>query len=131
MRPGPATAGLIVAAQPALARNRSQPAILLGSVADWLGPMSYPPAAMREGAEGRVSVALGVDANGMVTDCHVLSSSGYTSLDVATCSLAKHRARFAPARDHHGKPVASTYTLPTIRWQMPHDPVPPAAPPGE
>ncbi|KQM64940.1 hypothetical protein ASE75_07680 [Sphingomonas sp. Leaf17] len=89
-----------------------------GNQGDWFPQDSYPAAARREGAEGRVSVTVGIGVNGRVTDCRVVSSSGNADLDGATCRLATRNGRFTPARDADGQPVASSFTLRNVRWQL-------------
>ena len=66
-----------------------------------------PAAAIGSGAHGRVSVMLGLDTQGRITDCHILQSSGSSALDMATCNILHRRARFTPAMDKNGNPVAS------------------------
>ncbi|MDE0879422.1 MAG: TonB family protein [Sphingomonas bacterium] len=85
---------------------------------NWFSNDDYPPAARRAEAQGRVSVALTIDTNGRVSDCRVTSSSGNQDLDNATCSLAKRRGRFSPAKDPNGNAIESTYPLPGVRWKL-------------
>jgi protein TonB len=40
------------------------------------------------------------------------------TVDPATCRLYQRRARFTPARDDGGNPVAGTFTD-RVRWQLP------------
>jgi TonB family protein len=54
----------------------------------------YPPFALRNNHEGRVSYHLGYGPNGRATSCSVTASSGYAELDEATCRLMTARARF-------------------------------------
>jgi len=72
----------------------------------YFSPDDYPAAAMGTGAKGRVSVMLGLNNQGRVTDCHVLRSSGSSVLDAATCSILHRRASFTPPMDSNGNPVA-------------------------
>lgn len=89
-----------------------------GNPGSWFTNDDYPPAARRAQAEGRVTVVLNIDPSGRVADCRVTSGSGNADLDTATCSLAKRRGRFNPAKDTNGTAIASTTTLPGIRWQL-------------
>lgn len=98
----------------------SQAAGLKGNVASFFGPDSYPPAAQRAGAQGRVTARLSVGADGRVSDCSVSASSGNDDLDTATCRIAKSRVRFTPARDDNGNAMASTYPL-AVRWVLPQE----------
>lgn len=71
--------------------------------------ISYPPAAMRNAEEGEVGYVLEVDAAGKPFDCRISASSGFPTLDAETCRMILLRARFHPAKDAAGKPVASRY----------------------
>ena len=59
--------------------------------------------------EGAVGYELAVDAEGAVTDCTVIESSGFELLDAMTCPIARERHRFEPAHDENGEPVAGTF----------------------
>ena len=89
-----------------------------GNQGDWFPQDSYPPAARRAEAEGRVSVSVTVGPNGRVTSCRVTSSSGNQDLDDATCRLATRNGRFNPAKDSTGAAVEDTYAIRAVRWQL-------------
>jgi protein TonB len=89
-----------------------------GDQGRWFPQDSYPAAARRAGAEGRVSVSVDVGATGRVTACRVTSTSGNEDLDLATCRLATRNGRFEPARNEAGEPVASTTALRNVRWRL-------------
>lgn len=89
-----------------------------GDQGGWFPQDSYPAAARRAGAEGRVSVSVDVGATGRVLACRVIGSSGNEDLDQATCRLATRNGRFDPARDTSGEKVASTVTLRPVRWAL-------------
>jgi periplasmic protein TonB len=112
---GPPT---IPAPPPAPAVDLTRGASPRGNQGDWFPQDSYPAAAKRAGAEGRVSVSVGVGANGRVTDCQVTASSGNEALDQATCRLATRNGRFEVARDAQGRPVASRASLRGVRWVL-------------
>lgn len=78
----------------------------------------YPPDARAARAEGVVLFDLEVGPNGRVTNCIVTTSSGSPSLDATTCRLVTARARFTPARNAAGQPVAD-HSNGRIRWQLP------------
>ena len=84
----------------------------------WVTTNDYPTRDIREGNEGAVAFRLSVSANGKVTGCEVLRSSGHPGLDAATCDKLMRRASFDPARDGSGDRVAGTYTG-TVRWVIP------------
>lgn len=57
---------------------------------------------------GTVVVQFTVQADGRVSNCGPVRSSGKAGLDALTCHLVEERMRFNPARDGQGNPVAST-----------------------
>lgn len=76
-------------------------------------PSDYPIESLRNGLSGRVIALLQVDADGAVSGCRVVV--GFTkAFNDATCAGGL-RARFDPAHDEHGRPIASVYVLP-VRW---------------
>lgn len=78
----------------------------------------YPASAQASGAEGTVQAVLTIGPDGRVTGCSVTRSSGNGSLDSATCSILRRRAKFTPARDSNGNPTSDTYTTPPITWRL-------------
>jgi protein TonB len=78
----------------------------------------YPAAAQVRGEEGDVRARLDVDTRGRVSRCTIVQSSGSESLDDATCRILEERARFAPARDAGGNPVADSVLTPPIVWRL-------------
>jgi protein TonB len=58
-----------------------------------------------EGAAGTVTVGYRIRTDGRVDRCAVLRTSGYETLDSATCRLIEHRFRFEPARDASGRAI--------------------------
>ncbi|MEO0461614.1 MAG: TonB family protein [Pseudomonadota bacterium] len=79
-------------------------------------PADYPPEAWVADEEGRTQIVLAVSAEGMVTGCDVVESSGSETLDNATCAIAMDRGKFEPAQDADGMPVASEFGF-THRWR--------------
>lgn len=69
----------------------------------------YPNAALRSGQQGMVWVELSIDAAGKPVFCEIVHSSGFSALDDKSCFILMKRARFAPARDAAGQPIASLY----------------------
>ena len=59
-----------------------------------------------------------VGADGRVSGCDIVRSSGYRGLDQATCRAVTRRARFRPATDGNGQNVAGSYSN-SVRWQIP------------
>jgi protein TonB len=54
---------------------------------------------------GRAMVALRVEADGAVSSCRVVRSSGDSGVDAGLCPLIEQRLRFRPALDDHGRPI--------------------------
>ncbi len=91
-----------------------------GDPGSWITTDDYPPAALRDGKEGRTRFRLGVGADGRVTGCTVVSSSGFDELDQTACRILQRRARFAPAMNAAGQAVASSYSS-SVLWRIPKD----------
>ena len=84
----------------------------------WFRWQDYPKQAIRERASGTVVVRVDVDADGNPARCAVVASSGHAALDETTCASIMKRARFTPALDAGGNPVAFHYISRTV-WRMP------------
>jgi protein TonB len=78
----------------------------------------YPSSAVRNEETGSLRAKLMIAANGRVSDCSIVKSSGSQALDSATCKILRSRARFTPALDSNGLPTAGSYVTPTITWQL-------------
>lgn len=81
----------------------------------------YPASAIRAGEQGTVRFTLDISADGRVTRCSIVESSGSPLLDATTCRTLRARARFTPARDAAGNAVPDTIAS-SIRWSLPDDP---------
>lgn len=108
--------GLLLAA-PAAAHDGTDLPKPLGDVSQWFSGDNYPPAAIRAGQEGKVSVILSISPEGMVTGCKVTQTSGVPALDARTCILATRRGRFSPAKQGD-QAVASTFDLRDVEWRI-------------
>lgn len=71
---------------------------------------NYPTRAAREEREGTVGVRVSIGTDGRVTSCSVSSSSGSPDLDEAACDGMTRYARFNPALDSAGNPIADTWS---------------------
>lgn len=89
----------------------------------WIRDGDYPAEALRKGEQGATGYRLDVDARGCVTGCTIVHPSGIPALDEATCPLLMRRARFRPAIDVNGAPIASTYS--NVNWWLLPTPIPP------
>jgi periplasmic protein TonB len=78
----------------------------------------YPRDARAARAEGRVSFRLEISPQGRVVGCAITGSSGFASIDRATCRLLRARARYRPARDAAGNAVAGTDNG-WVDWRLP------------
>jgi protein TonB len=105
-----------------LAAGRAEPArpIGEGGAPGWFSSDDYPLEALVQGAEGVTAVRLTVDTAGKVSDCKVTGSSGFASLDEATCALFRARGNYIPARDRRGRPTTDRTSI-RIRWVLPED----------
>lgn len=101
--------------RPAVAAS---PAVPRGARSSWIEADDYPAAALRSAQEGTVTVKLAISSSGGVAGCDILRSSGSSALDETTCRMIQRRARYRPAFDHDGRPVAS-FDRHTVRWTLP------------
>jgi TonB family protein len=121
-------AAAALAASPALASAQAPkaPARAKSDLSAYVSIDDYPPSAIRHREQGTVRFRLDVGAQGRVTACTVVSSSGSAILDATTCRILRARARFTPATDGAGNPVADSVDG-AIHWILPPDPLPTAA----
>jgi protein TonB len=92
-----------------------------GDVRTLITPDDYPDAARRHDETGTVRARLEIGANGSVTGCSIVASSGSAALDSATCRVLRARAHFTPAKDSSGQAVADSYVTPRIVWKIEGD----------
>ena len=84
----------------------------------WVTTRDYKRTWVSREMTGTGQFTFSVAANGRVTDCRVVSSTGHSALDRATCRLVSSRARFNAARDNSGNVVAGDFNT-SIVWQLP------------
>ena len=87
------------------------------NLTSFISVSDYPAEALRKGEQGTVGFRLVVGADGKVSDCAVISSSGSETLDRATCRLMREKARFRPATDASGNPKTDTFES-QVRWRL-------------
>lgn len=109
---------LAIAPAGATAKDKSEPAHVVGNPAGLFDPSAYPPEAIKAGEQGRTVVNIAVGARAMATGCTTITSSGSTSLDARTCAIAMTSLHFAAARDSRGRAVAGNVTF-KVRWVLP------------
>lgn len=103
---------------PVLEAKTVKPARAKANLASYVSDDDYPSSAVRNEEQGTTRFRLAVGANGQVTECSVIGSSGSSALDSATCRLMKQRAKFTPARNSAGEPTSDSVTS-AIRWVLP------------
>lgn len=103
--------GLDPAQQEALTKRP----VPVSSLTKWLTPNDYPKGSLSIGASAIVRFRIMVGADGLPTKCAVQQATMSPDFVKLTCDLLMRRARFTPALDHDGKPVASFYTN-SVRW---------------
>jgi len=102
------------------ARFQPKGALPRNAAAGWVTTQDYPTADLRAEHQGSVRFRLEIDARGRVSQCSIVTSSGFTGLDEATCKYVSRRARFEPATNADGQPATGSY-LGMIRWIIPRD----------
>jgi len=88
------------------------------NLASYISDADYPAAGHAQHMQGIISLRLTVGTDGRVTNCDILSSSGFPLLDQTTCTLLAARARFTPARDARGNPTTDVVSA-RIGWIEP------------
>lgn len=84
----------------------------------WVVSGDYPLDMLASGQPAIVEFRLSVGADGVPTACHIQSTTRPKEFDDAVCKSVMRRARFDPALDATGKPLASYYRN-TVRFQIP------------
>jgi len=90
----------------------------MGNPGEWVTSDDYPAVALRLNMSGAVGVGLAIAKDGTVSACRVKESSGFEILDKAACELLSARARFHPATDKKGRPIAGSWTS-RFLWRIP------------
>ncbi|AOL93464.1 TonB family C-terminal domain-containing protein [Porphyrobacter sp. LM 6] len=80
--------------------------------ATWAGKIQadYPFHLLRAGQQGRVAVRVTVNKEGEPTFCEVTAYDGPASFNDSACLLMLRHAKFSPATDAAGNPVAAFYS---------------------
>jgi TonB family protein len=95
--------GIDVAKHAALSRS-VKPASNPG---DWVKSRDYPSEMVMLGKRAIVHFRLNVDVEGKPTACHIQQSTRPKAFDDAVCKAIMRNAKFEPALDAEGKPIAS------------------------
>lgn len=99
-------------------KTLSQSVRPLTSPGEWIVSKDYPMKMLSAGQPAIVEFRLSVDAEGKPASCHIQSTTRPKDFDKAVCDSLMRRARFAPALDADGKPIASYYRN-TVNFALP------------
>ncbi len=125
--PPPTFAPTVIAAPPAppappppAPPTVSKAAGAKGNPADWITTDDYPPSSIRAEEEGTTVIKWTINTEGRVENCVTTQSSGSNALDQAACRALSRRARYTPAKDAAGNPMATTQTRRVV-WRLPQN----------
>jgi len=103
---------------PVVLRTLSKQPVPATSPQTWITNDDYPEEALRQHWSGTASLYLAVGPDGKVQRCAITQSSGQAVLDSAACATLSRRARFEPALDKDGEPVAAPWAS-RFTWHLP------------
>lgn len=89
-----------------------------GNVGEWITPDDYPATLARAETTGLVRFRLTVNSAGRASACQVISATRSAVFADVTCLTLLQRARFKPAMNAAGQPVAGYWTS-SVRFQVP------------
>lgn len=84
----------------------------------WVVSSDYPVDMLSKGQPAIVDFRLSVGPDGLPTACHIQSTTRPKEFDDAVCKSVMRRAKFDPALDATGQPLASFYRS-SVRFQLP------------
>lgn len=90
----------------------------LNSPGSWVTQDDYSSSDIRAERQGTARFTLSIGTDGKVKSCSIVQSTGFASLDAATCKYVSRRARFETALDDAGAPATGSYSG-SIRWVIP------------
>ena len=88
-------------------RRLSRAVAPLDNPGDWMSYKDYPAELLRQRKVGLVQFRLSVSAEGKPTQCHIQNATKPEDFERAVCDGLMSRARFRPALDEQGSPIAS------------------------
>lgn len=101
---------LATLAQPAAAQ------VFATDPAHWIITQDYPAEALARREDGVVNLSFKIAPDGAATDCKIIYATASKRLRNLSCALVVQRARYRPAHDEAGKPIAGEDRL-VVRWQ--------------
>ena len=81
----------------------------LNSPGDWVKSSDYPEKMLMARQPALVNFRLSIGPDGIPTGCHIQATTRPKEFDNAVCKSMMRRARFSPALDAQGQPLASYY----------------------
>jgi hypothetical protein len=99
-------------------KSLTQTANPLNTPQNWVVSRDYPLDMLDAGQPAIVEFRLSIGSDGVPTACHIQSTTRPKAFDDAVCNSVMKRARFKPALDAQGKPLASYYRS-SVRFQIP------------
>lgn len=97
-------------------RTRKRPPVPKNSPGSWVTAGDYPKAMVLAEQSAIVQFRVMVNEKGVPTSCHIQESTRPKEFDDAVCKNVMKRAKFDPAIDAEGKPMAS-YWRNSVRFQ--------------
>jgi len=94
---------------PAVNATLSRPVRPNGKPQTWITSEDYPEFLRRQGAQSIIEARFTIDERGTPTACHIQRTTRSAEFDDIVCKTMMKRARFLPALDRGGNPVASYY----------------------
>ena len=79
---------------------------------------SYPKESLEKREEGNVGFTVDIQPDGKAKNCAITKSSGFKTLDDATCAMLLKRTNYTPDKDDAGKPKESKFSG-SVNWTIP------------
>ena len=99
-------------------KNLRQEAKPMKSPGKWIVSSDYPLDMLMAGQPALVNFRLNIGTDGIPVSCHIQTTTRPKEFDKAVCKSVMRRARFSPALDAQGQPIA-TYFQSAVRFQLP------------